>query len=99
MWTKGKAKRGDYHIAVNSKDVAVAGSWYGGVPVNVVTVMDPSNGETTVTRKIDGVQHEVNSHIAIKRYNRFMQAVDQNDQLHVALSLVKRHVLKKYYIF
>jgi hypothetical protein len=67
LWAKGKAKHGDYHIAVNAKDGVVAGSWYDGVLVNFITTADPSNGETTVTRKIDGVQKEVKSHIAIKR--------------------------------
>jgi hypothetical protein len=94
-WVKGKAKRGDFHIAVNEKDNIVAGSWYDGVPVNFVTT-DPSGGETTVTRKIYGVQQEVKSHIEIKRYIDFMQAVDQNDLLHVTISLATRHALKKY---
>jgi hypothetical protein len=33
LWVKGKAKRGNYHIAVNTKDGVVTGSWYDGVPV------------------------------------------------------------------
>jgi hypothetical protein len=66
--------------------------------VNFITTADPYDGETTVTRKIDGVQQEVKSHIAIKRYNRFMQSVDRNDQLRVAFSLATRHAFKKYYI-
>jgi hypothetical protein len=98
LWGKGKAKRGDYHKAGNTKDGVVAGSWYDGVPVNFITTADPSVGETTVTRKIDGVQKELQSHIAIKRYNRFMQAVDRNDQLRVVFSLATRHAFKKYYI-
>jgi hypothetical protein len=96
---KGKAKRGDFHIAVNTKDGVVAGSWYDGVTVNFITTADPSDVEMTVTRKIDGVQQEVKSHIVIKRYNRFMQAVDRNDQLWVAFSLETRHDFKKYYIY
>jgi hypothetical protein len=95
---KGNTKRGDYHIAVNSKDGAVAGSGHDGVPVNFITTADPSDGETTVTRKIDGVQQEVKSHIAIKRYNRFMQAVDRNVQLRVEFSLATRYAFKRYYI-
>jgi hypothetical protein len=83
---------------VNTKYSGVAGSWYDGVPVNFITTSDPSDGETTVTRKIDGVQQEVQSHIAIKRYNRFMQTFDRNEQLRVALSLATRHAFKKYYI-
>jgi hypothetical protein len=98
LWGKGKAKRGDFHIAVNTKDGVVAGSWYDRVPVNFITTADPSDGITTVTRKIDGVKQEVKSHIAIKIYNRFMQAVDRNDQLRVAFSLATRHAFKKYYI-
>jgi hypothetical protein len=66
--------------------------------VNCITKADPSDGETTVTRKIDGVQQEVKSHIAIKRYNRFMQEVDRNDQLRVEFSLATRHAFTKYYI-
>jgi hypothetical protein len=66
--------------------------------VNFITTAGPSDGETTVTRNIDGVQQEVKSHIAIKRYNRFMQAVNRNDQLRVAFSLATRHAFKKYYI-
>jgi hypothetical protein len=98
IWGKGKTKRGDYHIAANKKDGVVAGSCYDGVAVNFITTADTSDGVTTVTRKIDFVQQEVKSHTAIKRYNRFMQAVDRNDQLRVAFSLATRHAFKKYYI-
>jgi hypothetical protein len=98
LWGKGKAKCGDFHIAVNTKDGVVAGSWYDEVPVNFITTADPSDGETTVIRKIDGVQKEVKSHIAIKRYNRFMHAVDRNAHFRVAFSLATRRDFKKYYI-
>jgi hypothetical protein len=98
LWGKGKAKRGEFHIAVNTKDGVVSGLWCDGVPVNFITTADPSNGETTVTRKIDGVQQEEKSHIAIKIFNRFMQAVDGNEQLWVAFYLPTRHAFKKYYI-
>jgi hypothetical protein len=95
MWAKRKVKRGDYHIAVNSKDGVVAGSWYDGVPVNFITASDPSDVETTVTRKIGGIQQEVKYHITIRRYNRFVRAEDINDQLRVAISLAKRQAFKK----
>jgi hypothetical protein len=87
LWAKGKAKRGDYHIDVNTKHGVVAGSWYDGVPINVITTADPSDGETAVSR----------NSISIKRYNRFMQTVDRNDQLRVAFSLATRHAFKNYY--
>jgi hypothetical protein len=98
LWAKGKARRCDYHISVNSKDGVVYGSCYDDVPVNFIATADPSDGETTVTRKIDGVQEKVKSHIAIKRYNRFIQAVDRNNQLLVVFSLAIGYAFKKYYI-
>jgi hypothetical protein len=72
---------------------------HGMMVFQLILLQQPTlDGETMVTRKIDGVQKAVKSHITIKRYNRFMQAVDRNDQLRVALSLATRHAFKKYYI-
>jgi hypothetical protein len=56
LWAKEKVKHEDYHIAKNTKDSVVAGSWYDGVLVNFITTAEPYDGERTVTRKIDGVQ-------------------------------------------
>jgi hypothetical protein len=98
MWANGEAKCGDYHIAVESKYGVIDGSWYGGVPVTFISMAVPSDGETTVTHMMDVVRQEVKSHIAIKRYNRFVQGVDRNHQLQVSFSLVARHAFKKYYI-
>jgi hypothetical protein len=61
--------------------------WYYAAPVNFIFTVEPSDGETPFTHKIDGLQREGKTHVAIKRYNHIMQAVDQSYQLQVAFYL------------
>lgn len=93
----GKLERGETKVMMDHGKGITAYGWLDGNPVHFLTTAD-GNSMATVYRRIGREKKNVPAPIAVKKYNKGMQAVDRHDQLRKTFSLAERHGFKKYYV-
>ena len=98
-FTKQEARtygRGTVRMAACEQHGLIALGWTDGNPVHFLTSVDGAD-MTTVTRRIQQNKTVVRAPVAIKKFNKGMQAVDRFDQLMSLFSLADRHPFKKWF--
>ncbi len=91
-----KFGRGSYRFCSESEYGMVAFSWCDGKPVNILTTADGSR-LGSVQRQIGSKKFNIQSPVAVQKYNKNMHGVDRWDQLLGKFALHRRHKFKKYY--
>ena len=84
-------------LSVNLENNMVAMGWIDGNPVHLITTADGTE-LSHVKRRVEREQQQQSAPMALRKYNRGMQAVDRFDQLMSLYSLAKRHAFKKWYL-
>ena len=81
-----KERRGASRLAVNLENNMVAMGWIDGNPVQLITTADGTE-LSHVKRRVEREQQQQSAPMALRKYNRGMQAVDRFDQLMSLYSL------------
>ena len=91
------AKRGwgSIKMMVDAENGLVAHGWCDSNPVHLLSGTDGCS-LLTVTRQIHPTMKRVQDPVAFSRYNKFMHAVVQHDQLWQLFSLSSGHGFKKF---
>ena len=91
-----KNKRGTAKLAVNHKYNLVAFGWKDSKAFNILSSVD-GDEMGSVLRQIKQKKEKVQAPMAVKKFNKGMQAVDRFDQLMSLFPLAQRHPFKKWY--